>query len=159
MTAPSLSPERHTELTETLTGDPLAHDLTHAIMRHYGYTDDQILAAEVPANHEALGCQRAGWDWDCTDEDGKPLHPDHDELWLTAALMVDVVVPHLVHQADVLAPLVARWLAEDMRRAWDRGRADGHAERRPINAFGNTEPAQNPYRAALVPGHDHEGGK
>lgn len=137
MTAPSLSPERHTELAEALTGDPLARDLTHAIMRHYGYTDDQILAAEVPANHEALGCQRAGWDWDCTDEDGKPLHPDHDELWLTAALMVDVVVPHLVRQADVLAPLVARWLAEERAAA----RRELAAEIR-------------------VPfGHDHEEGK
>lgn len=29
--------------------------------------------------------------------------------------------------------------------AWERGRADGHRERRPVNAFGDTESAINPY--------------
>lgn len=75
--------------------EELARDLTHAVMRHYGYTDEQIEVAEDHLAHEVFGCQFDGnhMRWDCEDEAGNSRHPDHDELARTANLMVDVVVP------------------------------------------------------------------
>lgn len=90
------------DLTPTLTDEQRARDLTYAIMRHYGYTDEDIIAAE--ATHPGVACGD-----ECSNEDGLSKHPIYDELASTASLMVDVV-----------DPLVARMVAD----AEQRGRAE-----------------------------------
>lgn len=49
---------------------------------------------------------------------------------------------HRAHVAAALGPVLAEVRAE----AWEVGRTDGHRELRPINAFGDTEAARNPYQ-------------
>lgn len=49
-------------------------------------------------------------------------------------------------EAQAQAVLESSWLADRLAQAWEIGRADGHHEQRPVNAFGNTEPARNPFR-------------
>lgn len=71
-------------LTET------ARRLTFERMAHYGYTPEQITAAET-MTHQAAGCAFEGNRWDCTDEDDKPLHPDWDELEQTAEFIMWVL--------------------------------------------------------------------
>lgn len=67
-----------------------AERLVRSRMEFYGYTGEQINAAEA-LTHEASGCVYEGERWDCHDEDGKSLHPDRDEFeqvaeWVTWVL-------------------------------------------------------------------------
>jgi hypothetical protein len=64
-------------------------------------------------------------------------------------------VERLVQQAldVVLHEPSQRWrdgvrevVEEALAAGWDVGRADGHTELRPVNAFGDTAAAVNPYR-------------
>lgn len=73
----------------------LTGDLTHAVLTHYGYTGEQIAAAEQDPDHAATGCVPVADGSGCADEHGDPAHRDHDEVAATANLMVDVVVPHV----------------------------------------------------------------
>jgi hypothetical protein len=76
--------------------------------------------------------------------------------------------------ADVLAPLVARWLAEDaakvLHEAWLRMHTKRFDEAKPDSFYNGILKAEFVVmdvardrgidaRATLVPGHDHEGGK
>lgn len=71
----------------------LAEHLTRAVMHHYGYTDDDILAAEQ--EHPGRVCTE-----DCETEDGIGRHPIKDELDRTASIMVEVVIPTLAEWLD-----------------------------------------------------------
>ena len=53
---------------------------TKAGMRHYGYTDEQITAAEQPIVHGDECEFYAGVGWSCIREDGKPIHAETVEL-------------------------------------------------------------------------------
>lgn len=63
-------------------------------MEHQGYTQDQINA--IGNNHDAYGCEydTNSQRWDCTDDDGKSLHPDWDDL-AVACEMANVAVKAL----------------------------------------------------------------
>jgi len=54
-------------------------EATYAVLRHEGYTDEQIADAER-TTCETAGCERIDHGWDCTDEDGRSRHPVQDEL-------------------------------------------------------------------------------
>lgn len=56
---------------------------THAVLRHYGYTDAEVETAEA-TTHESAGCKLVGEEWDCTDENHEPLHPLTDLICATA---------------------------------------------------------------------------
>jgi hypothetical protein len=61
-------------------------DATTAVMRHYGYTDEQIIEA-ISTTHEASGCEREGYEWNCEDDEGVSRHPVLDELQRTAEIL------------------------------------------------------------------------
>lgn len=92
-----------------------AEDVAEAIVRDrmafYGYTPEEIKAAEDWPGHDASGCFTEGWDWVCTDENDKPNHPLRDELDLTAEFVMWVLEhPALSLPSAVRSELApARW--------------------------------------------------
>lgn len=108
----------------------LAEDLTLAIMRHYGYTAEDIAAVE--AIHPGRVCDEDA----CYDEDGKTVH---SEAWVdlgqTANLMVDVVVPHVER-------VLANAFSDGYSAATTMARCYGHTDHWP----GGEGPI-NPYSA------------
>lgn len=82
------APAASTDASGALSDDEAASDLTLTILRHYGYTDDDI--AEAEAVHPGRVCDEDT----CWDEDGENIHPSaYNDLYLTATLVVDVVLP------------------------------------------------------------------
>lgn len=47
---------------------------------------------------------------------------------------------------------VEKWARGALSSAWQRGRADGHRELRPVNAFGETEAAVDPFAGSRESG-------
>jgi hypothetical protein len=73
----------------------LARRLVRERLAHYGYTPEQIDAAEIVTDHYKAGCSMDGaYGWICEDENGKPTHPESDEydraaewvMWVLEAL-------------------------------------------------------------------------
>lgn len=60
---------------------------TWKVMRHMGYTDDEIVRAESQDQHKESGCDFDGQNWTCEDENGKSLHPVADELDSVAQIL------------------------------------------------------------------------
>ena len=60
---------------------------TWKVMRHMGYSDDEILQAEGENVHKDAGCEFDGQNWTCEDENGKSLHPAADELDSVAQIL------------------------------------------------------------------------
>jgi hypothetical protein len=53
--------------------------IARAWMAHQGYTDDEVLQAEQQTC-QSSGCELQGYDYDCSDEEGKSNHPLADAL-------------------------------------------------------------------------------
>ncbi|MCD4535662.1 hypothetical protein LRP67_16335 [Nocardioides sp. cx-169] len=66
----------------------LAEEIVRDRMRHYGYTEERLAAAEN-IDHQDEGCTYEGFvGWTCVDEDDQPIHPDRDELERAAEFVV-----------------------------------------------------------------------
>lgn len=52
--------------------------LVDAELRHRGYTDDDLAAMDGGRKHTDA-CELTDHGYSCEGEDGKPLHPEHDE--------------------------------------------------------------------------------
>lgn len=74
--------------------DNIIELIAEALLRHQGYTDEQLAAIEP--GHDGYGCQFCPnhQRWDCTDEDGRSLHPDWDAV-VEASETANVVVEAL----------------------------------------------------------------
>jgi len=78
----------------------LARTITHDRMRHYGYTDDQIVAAEESQHRPE--CEFTEHGWECFDENLHPYHHDRDELEETAEFVMWVLEHAAL--ADAIGP-------------------------------------------------------
>jgi hypothetical protein len=67
--------------------------IARAWMAHQGYTDDEVLQAEQQTC-QSSGCELQGYDYDCSDEEGKSNHPLADALH-EACAMANVAVEAL----------------------------------------------------------------
>ena len=84
--------------------------MTEHVLRHMGFTDDQIAALSAPFDHRAHGCDFDSnhMGWVCEDEDGKPYHGDYDAMSVVAetiGVALETPALHCARCANIAAPL------------------------------------------------------